>query len=430
MDAFIDHLLKNAGVKALISEGKSYTYNTLVHDIITTEYKIRKQIEPQQKVFEWDFESNYKNIVLLFAIARCKGIIVPVNSSQRLFHDKEFILIECLGEKIKVYKNIENVFTQALGSKNSAGLIISTSGTGGIPKDTVQDLGSLCNKYYKLNSKFTTVLAFSLEHISGIETLLSILCPGGTVILVPGRSPHEIAEAIKKHKASLLSCTPTFLIQLYLKQLFTKEYFQTVKTINCGGEPLTPHWYSIFKKAIPWVQINQAFGTTEASLFKTETHPFNSTRFRPGIFNTDYCVKENILFLRNQNFMLGDWNENEINTEPWIETTDIVEVDVEGYIVIVGRKEKMISVGGKKVNPIEVESILLELKDIKYAKVYGETNPIMGQIVVADVLSDNPDEEAIKKQIREHCSKFPDDYKMPTKIKVLKEMHMTHRLKR
>ena len=312
MDSFIDHLLKYDSDIAFVENEKKFSYKTFIHDIREAEKEIRKQIDNLQYLFEWDYSICYKNIVLLFAFAKSKGIIIPDNITGRLFPFDEYKIIQCSGIPVKVFTGIQNVFTEELKKRDSPGLIISTSGTGAMPRDFVQDFGLLCEKYFKLKTKLTTVLAFSLEHISGIEAMLSILCPGGTIVLVPGRDPLEIAKALKENQADLISCTPTFLIRFYLKKLLTPEFFQSVKNINCGGEPLSPYWYEVLSKEIPWVKIKQAFGTTEASLFKTETHPVVNTKFKPGIFNTDYCIKENILFLRNQQYMLGNWNENKI----------------------------------------------------------------------------------------------------------------------
>ena len=68
----------------------------------------------------------------------------------------------------------------------------------------------------------------------------------------------------------------------------------------------------------------------------------------------------------------------------WLNTGDEVEVDGE-YIRILGRRSEIINVGGQKVYPAEVESVLLQMDDIEDVTVRGESNPIVGNIVVARV---------------------------------------------
>jgi acyl-CoA synthetase (AMP-forming)/AMP-acid ligase II len=62
-------------------------------------------------------------------------------------------------------------------------------------------------------------------------------------------------------------------------------------------------------------------------------------------------------------------------------------------------------------------------------KVYGEKNLLLGDIVVADILSDSNDAGILKSKIREHCIKLLDDHKVPVRINILEEVPMTVRLK-
>jgi acyl-coenzyme A synthetase/AMP-(fatty) acid ligase len=429
MEALLNHLQKHAGTIAFIENERHVTYSTFINDILSAEKEIKTQINSEQIIFQWNYATNYKNIVLLFAFAKCKGIIVPDNLTGKLLSNHESKTIRCFDSEIKAYENIRNEFTDELKKRNTPGIIISTSGTGNTAKDIVHDFGLLCEKYLKLKTKFISVLTFSLEHISGIETMLSLISPGSTIILEEDRTPFALANAIKKNEVTLIACTPSFLVQLLLKNILNEEYFHSVKIINCGGEALTSQWYERFHEKIPGVEIRQAFGTTESTNFRTHTHPDNIKRFKPGELNKDYTIRNNTLLLKNRNYMLGNWNENKINREEWIETTDIVEVDDDGYIEIINRSEKIISVGGRKVNPVEIENTIQLLPFIKYVKVYGEKNILMGQIVIADVICDSNEEEDIKKNIKNHCSKLLDDYKVPVKIKVLKELPITLRFK-
>ena len=67
---------------------------------------------------------------------------------------------------------------------------------------------------------------------------------------------------------------------------------------------------------------------------------------------------------------------------------------------------------------------------MQFARVYGESNLILGQIVVADVVCDaNADLLALKSIIRQHCYTHLDDFKVPVKIKKLNELPLTTRMK-
>jgi len=56
----------------------------------------------------------------------------------------------------------------------------------------------------------------------------------------------------------------------------------------------------------------------------------------------------------------------------------------------IARKNEIINVGGYKVNPQEVEDVLISLGTIKEAFVYPKKNSVLGNIVCADiVISEN-----------------------------------------
>ena len=72
-------------------------------------------------------------------------------------------------------------------------------------------------------------------------------------------------------------------------------------------------------------------------------------------------------------------------SDGWFKTGDLVEEGSEGYIKVVGRTKEVINVGGEKVMPAEVESIILELPWVKDCVVKGQQNAITGQMVIAEI---------------------------------------------
>jgi long-chain acyl-CoA synthetase len=67
-------------------------------------------------------------------------------------------------------------------------------------------------------------------------------------------------------------------------------------------------------------------------------------------------------------------------------TSDLARMDAEGRIHIVGRVDRMINVGGRKVNPAEVESVLRAVPGVRQAVVMGVPDRHRGQAVCACVV--------------------------------------------
>jgi acyl-coenzyme A synthetase/AMP-(fatty) acid ligase len=107
------------------------------------------------------------------------------------------------------------------------------------------------------------------------------------------------------------------------------------------------------------------------------------------------------------------------DADGWFDTGDVVEVNGE-YVRFIGRQSALINVGGQKVPPAEVENVLLEMPEVAEVVVYGEKNPLMGQVVAARVRTaiEVPDAE-LRVRIRAHCSGRLAAFKVPSRVIVV-----------
>jgi acyl-CoA synthetase (AMP-forming)/AMP-acid ligase II len=147
----------------------------------------------------------------------------------------------------------------------------------------------------------------------------------------------------------------------------------------------------------------------------------------------DYETKivDGILWIRARSAMLGYLNApNPFDEDGWMNTGDMVQVDGE-YIRILGRESEIINVGGQKVYPAEVESVLLQMENVKDAVVFGESNPITGNIVTARVnLFEPEDARAFRKRMRAFCRDRLSTFKIPAKIQISDHEQYSARYKR
>ncbi|MCK9162296.1 MAG: AMP-binding protein, partial [Arcobacteraceae bacterium] len=141
-------------------------------------------------------------------------------------------------------------------------------------------------------------------------------------------------------------------------------------------------------------------------------------------------VVDGELWLKSDTQILGYLNSSmeSFTSDGWFKTGDLVEIDGE-YIKIIGRAKEVINVGGQKVLPSEVESLILQLDIIDDVMVYGETNAITGQTVVCDVVL-NKEIENIKKTIRLFCKNKLEPYKIPTKVHLVLKTNFADRFKK
>ena len=117
--------------------------------------------------------------------------------------------------------------------------------------------------------------------------------------------------------------------------------------------------------------------------------------------------------------MLGCLNSpSEFTDDGWFITGDLVQQEGT-QIRIIGRQSDVINVGGEKVMPSEVENVILELREILSAEVYGEPHPLTGNMVCATIiLADQDKKEGVIDRVRKHCLKQLAKYQVPVKISI------------
>jgi acyl-CoA synthetase (AMP-forming)/AMP-acid ligase II len=142
-------------------------------------------------------------------------------------------------------------------------------------------------------------------------------------------------------------------------------------------------------------------------------------------------VVDGRLWVRAESAMLGYLNApSPFDSEGFFDTGDLVDVDGE-WVRFRGRQSEIINVGGSKVYPAEVESVLLELDNVADASVSGERSPITGQLVSATIRLVEPEPpDAFKVRLRRFCAERLSTYKIPARIRIVDEPLHSARFKR
>ena len=179
-------------------------------------------------------------------------------------------------------------------------------------------------------------------------------------------------------------------------------------------------------KLFPKIKFTQTYGLSEVGILRSKSKSSESLWVKVGGEDYKTRVIDGMLEIKSKSSMLGYLNaDSPFTSDGWFKTGDSVEVDGD-FIKILGRKSEIINVGGEKVYPQEVENILLMHTKIKDATVFGEKNPILGNIVCANIWLDKKYNEItkIKEDIKSFCRENIERYKIPVKIFFLdKDLH-------
>lgn len=424
---------------AIVFEDKIYTYEEFIKQI--KDYKnILDKHNISSKVVLILGDYSFYNLALFFALYENKNIIVPITSNIKKVQD-DFIeesfcqTIIKTDEKNLLIQNLKTIFSHNmidnLREKNSSGLILFSSGSTGKPKAMIHNLDTLIDSFkYKKEKSMNMLVFLMFDHIGGLNTVFNALCMGACLIIPKIKDAKTICELIEKYKIMVLPSSPTFLNLILISQEYKNYDLSSLRMITYGTETMPESLLLKLKEVFPKVKFLQTFGTSETGISTTSSKSSNSLFMKLEDINGEYKIVENELWLRSKTQVLGYLNASmdSFTSDGWFKTGDLVEVDGE-YIKIIGRAKEVINVGGQKVLPAEVESIILEMEEISDCMVYGEKNAITGQTVVCDVVL-NKNIENIKKRVRVFCKDRLDAYKIPTKVNVVDKTNFSDRFKK
>ena len=424
---------------AIVFEDRIYTYEEFIKQI--KDYKnILDKHNISSKVVVILGDYSFYNLALFFALYENKNIIVPITSNIKKVQD-DFIKESFCQTIIKTDERnllIQDLKTASshnmidnLIEKNSSGLILFSSGSTGKPKAMIHNLDTLIDSFKDKKEKSMNMLVFLMfDHIGGLNTVFNALCMGACLIIPKIKDAKTICELIEKYKIMVLPSSPTFLNLILISEEYKNYDLSSLRMITYGTETMPQSLLLKLKDIFPKVKFLQTFGTSETGISTTSSKSSNSLFMKLEDINGEYKIVENELWLRSKTQVLGYLNASmdSFTSDGWFKTGDLVEVDGE-YIKIIGRSKEVINVGGQKVLPSEVESIILEMEEISDCMVYGEKNAITGQTVVCDVVL-NKKIENIKKRVRVFCKDRLDAYKIPTKVNVVDKTNFSDRFKK
>ena len=380
-----------------------------------------------------DFSASTINI--LIRLIDLKAIIVPLTKENRSNHEYFFeqscvdYVIE--NNKIKKLKNKKkNLLLEKFKSLNSSGIIFFSSGTTGRPKAILHDLSDFLKRYSNPRPSFKTLNFLLFDHIGGINTLFHTLFNKGQIIIPYSRNVSEIINDIEKYKVELLPTTPTFLRMLIMDTKLNIDRLKSLKVITYGSEMMDVNTLNILNELLPKVTFKQTYGMSEISIFRVKSENNNSLWIKIDSDDLKIKIKNKVLFIKPKIKMFGYLNhKSPFDKNGWYNTNDIVEKKGQ-FIKIVGRSKNIISIGGLKILPSEIERIALQLPTIKIAKAKGVNNPITGQHIEVTCEPKNLiDPKIFKKQLRDHFDKNLDQALRPIKI-IIKKINISHRFKK
>jgi acyl-CoA synthetase (AMP-forming)/AMP-acid ligase II len=426
MDFLFERFATAGDTQALIHGDRAISYEALLDGTSAFRDRLdREGVRPGEiVVILGDYSPEL--VCLLLALAQNGNVLVPVTRESVLdpatiVEISEAQWIAEFTENQPSFRRIserpEHPMLQDLQAAGDPGLILFSSGSTGTPKAILHNLRLVAEKFRRPGTPMVAIAFLMLDHFGGINTLLAILGGLGTVVTIPDRSVTHICRAIEAHRVELLPTTPSFLNALVRADVADRFDLSSLRRITYGTEVMPQQTLDRVRRAFPNVTLQQTYGLSELGVLRSKSRDDGSLWVQIGGDGFGTKIVDGVLWIKSDYAMVGYLNApSPFDADGWFDTQDVVEVDGD-WLRILGRDSDLINVAGQKVYPAEVEQAILELDGIEDVAVYGEANPLLGQIVVAKVVTTNEESAAaLKLRIRVACAPQLATYKLPTKV--------------
>jgi acyl-coenzyme A synthetase/AMP-(fatty) acid ligase len=223
------------------------------------------------------------------------------------------------------------------------------------------------------------------------------LVNGRTLVLQDRWNASDAIELIRQNKCSYTLAATTFLQGVVEECERTQTRLPEMSHFGCGGAPVPAELVDRAKDV--GIIALRLYGSTEA-LCATWNRPDSPTEKRrttdgPALSHTDIAIRdedgvevdqpgEGELHVRGPNTSIGYYNDPERTAATyleggWIRSGDLVSIDSDGYVTVVGRKKEIIIRGGLNIAPREIEDMLMSFPEIERAAVVGVPNERLGE---------------------------------------------------
>jgi len=354
-------------------------------------------------------------LVLLFALARLGGILVPLNwrltasehrtiladcSPKWLFCEPEFEshcrnLPVPLGKLTGTEKHVE-----LQGSDSDDILIVYTSGTTGKPKGAVLTQGALLwNGFnsihaHDLRQGDHVLTALPMFHVGGLNNqTIPALLAGATVTLHRRFDPGQWLADMAKLGPTLSLLVPATMQAVISHPEWAQTDLSSLRMLNCGSMVVPDSLIRAFHaRGIP---VGQIYGCTETAPIATVLLKEDAERKLGSAGKAaPHCevkLVEGEVWVRGPNVMRAYWNDPKataaaLTPDGWFRTGDLARIDDEGFYWIMGRSKDVIISGGENVYPAELENVLADCPAIAEAAVIGVEDPKWGEAACAVVV--------------------------------------------
>lgn len=324
------------------------------------------------------------------------------------------------------------------------GVIVLTSGSTGEPKLvplTYENLWWGSRNFregFEYSHLDVELVVAPLTHIGGFNgTTADLFSHGGTVVVVREFQPAVVLRELERRHVAIMFGVPTMYAALMREPYFASADLHAFRLPLIGGAAAPAQLLRELDAA--GLHVLNVWGMTETSASGCYL-PAELLADHAGAIGRPFAyIQARIvdpetgrdasgsqprgeLWLRGPSVVNRYWHDRQEHTadrSPWLHTGDMVRLDSEGYLWVIGRLHELINTGGEKVAPNEVMQVIAQYPGVSDVAVVGVPDPVWGEAVAAALILAPGATPPNLAQLRTFAASSLADFKLPRRVEIV-----------
>ncbi|MDE6760176.1 MAG: fatty acid--CoA ligase family protein [Lachnospiraceae bacterium] len=307
--------------------------------------------------------------------------------------------------------------------KHNGGILHMTSGTTGKTKLCIRDFESLLaegNSYiqcFGIHQQDRILSVCPITHSFAFGgAFLPALISGVDIYVVEQFVPRKVLKTISEEKMTIVLMVPAIADAMAAVDRNNKYDISSLRIGLVGAGKTYSHLFNSYKEKYNII-LSGNYGSTETgglasrvsgenyeSVGKTMPGVEIQIRSKNGMILK--CGQEGEIYVKSPAMFSGYFGESEstFDENGYFKMGDIGKIDEEGYVYILGRSKHLIKIGGKTVNPREIESVIMKHTKITDCVIVGKTDEKSIEYMKAYIVAEDISKEEVRLYLSQHLS--------------------------